>query len=83
MAGLENYTFLTSGSMVLRPNVYAGRRGQILKGFSNVCQNHPLTPHSPLGDASQPTATQGNHIWVTLSELPQTLRPLSLERREH
>ena len=38
------YTFLTSETSTQEPNVYAGRKGQILKGFSNVYQNHPLTP---------------------------------------
>jgi hypothetical protein len=35
MAGLENYTFLTSETSMNEPNVYAGRQEQIMQGFSN------------------------------------------------
>jgi hypothetical protein len=33
---LVNYTFLTPGLSMQRTNVYAGVKGQILKGFSNM-----------------------------------------------
>jgi hypothetical protein len=65
---LENYTFLTSEMAVARPNVYAGRKRQSFGGVSNVHQNQPPSPHWSPEDASHPMATQGNHIWASLSE---------------
>ena len=44
---LVKYTFLTPKTSTHRPNVYAGRKGQILKGFSNVTQDHLLHPPPP------------------------------------
>jgi hypothetical protein len=53
--------------MVLeRPNVYAGRRGQILKGFSNVYQNHPLNPHTHTQDAPNRRGTTRKPILNTI-----------------
>ena len=41
MAGLGNYTFLTSDMAMARPNVYAGLKRRVFAGISNVHQNHP------------------------------------------
>jgi hypothetical protein len=65
MAGLGNYTFLTPGMEVERPNVYAGQNEQLLKGFSNVHQNHLLPLLWPLEDAPNRTAIAGNPILNT------------------
>jgi hypothetical protein len=40
--GLENYTFLTSKISTHEPNVYAGQKEQILKGFSNAPEKPDL-----------------------------------------
>ena len=42
MASLENYTFLTPGTSMNEPNVYAGRKWQIGEGISN---NPKISPH--------------------------------------
>jgi hypothetical protein len=68
---LVNYTFLTPGMEVERPNVYAGQNEQLLKGFSNVHQNHLLPLLWPLEDAPNRTAIAGNPILNTNFD-PQT-----------
>jgi hypothetical protein len=36
----ENYTFLTLGVTILAPNVYAGPKSSVSRGFSNNIESH-------------------------------------------
>lgn len=42
MVMLANYTFLTLNIPIGQPNVYAGRKEQILDGFSNASPTEEL-----------------------------------------
>ncbi|MGA7560613.1 MAG: type I restriction-modification system subunit M N-terminal domain-containing protein [Terriglobales bacterium] len=78
MASLANYTFLTSEVAVARPNVYAGRRERVLKGFSNVQQNLPnptdLARMHQNGRQSQSTHEQLKQLEADLWRAADNLR---------
>jgi hypothetical protein len=66
---LENYTFLTRRARVARRNVYAGLKGQILKGFSNMHEKQihlsPAYAFSPaqLSHMDEGTVLEQTQVW--------------------
>ena len=72
------YTFLTSETSTQEPNVYAGRKGQILKGFSNVYQEPPLGPHQRHADAPNRMGVAGDSVPDTIFD-PQ-IQPSAMFR---